>query len=168
MIDNTLKKCNRCKLEFPRMTDYFYRNNRTKDGLSYPCKKCDNLVRTDRQKTKKSHNMPRRCALCHSFFWAALADINKGLRRNGKPGGRYCSVHCQRRSPTTGFKGKSWNGARRGENNPFSKYTEQTIKQVKVLLAQGMRNCDIARLLNVNQITISLVKTGKAWNSITL
>ena len=51
----------------------------------------------------------------------------------------------------------------RGEKNVNSKYTEQQVQEIKNLLSQGMRGCEIARITGVNKYTISDIKRGKSW-----
>lgn len=48
------KKCTQCNQEYPANRNYFYLNNTSKDGLTYKCKKCtqiiNNKIKTRRKK----------------------------------------------------------------------------------------------------------------------
>lgn len=52
------------------------------------------------------------------------------------------------------------------ENHANSKYTRQTILEIKKMLSQGVRNSDICRELGVNKYIVSDVKRGKAWRNV--
>ena len=163
------KICRQCEIEFEASRTFYHTNNRNPDRLSCICKTCDNSNRTIRQKTRASHNVPRRCIECDSFFYASRADMNKCKRNTGQEGGYFCSRKCQYKNISNhscGMIGKSWNGQRQGINNPNAKHSEDTIKQVKILLQQGMRARDIARKININESYISHIKTGRTWASL--
>lgn len=61
-----MKECSTCRGPFPATTDFFYRKNNTKDGLSYDCKTCasaygkkwyrDNKTRKDAQNAQWAKN----------------------------------------------------------------------------------------------------------------
>lgn len=169
------KTCTKCEVTFIASRDFFHTCNRNIDGLCCRCKKCSNLERNERQKSRKSHNIPRHCITCGSFFWAALADINKMIRRTGRQGGIFCSKKCCFLHHTRGFglytngrKGISWEGKRRGSNNPNAKYDEYIIKKAKQLIKNGIRLVDISKELKITQNYLSHIKHGRAWASVVI
>lgn len=48
----TIKRCSKCKQEYPPTTKYFYRNRKHKDGLRSCCKQCDNCQERKEQKSQ--------------------------------------------------------------------------------------------------------------------
>lgn len=53
----------------------------------------------------------------------------------------------------------------RGVDNPQSKLSEETVKEIKKMLSEGKRNCEIVRKLNVNKSSVCNIKRG-AWKHI--
>lgn len=51
----------------------------------------------------------------------------------------------------------------RGVHNPQSKLDEETVRKIKSLLSQGVRNCEISKMFNLNKSTICNIKHGKTW-----
>jgi group I intron endonuclease len=47
-----------------------------------------------------------------------------------------------------------------------SKLTEKEVKEIKLLLIQGIRNMVIAKSYHVSDATISMIKHGKIWSDI--
>lgn len=162
------KTCTKCEIEFSSTTEFFHGNNRAYDRLSSHCKHCNNLERSIRQKFRLSHNIPRRCIVCNTFFWAARADMNKIKRKYGLDGGIFCSRDCQKIHPTRGLgmKGKSWDGRRVGVNNPNAKYDIECIRYAKVLINEGNRLVDISKKINISESYLSLIKSGRVWASV--
>lgn len=54
----------------------------------------------------------------------------------------------------------------RGENNPRAKLTENAVREIRKLLAVGMRQPEIAKMYGVQQHVISRIKTGKRWGHV--
>ncbi len=54
----------------------------------------------------------------------------------------------------------------RGENNGYSKLTNQDVKQIKFLLKNKFKQKEIAILFNVHPSLISYIKSGKIWSHI--
>lgn len=52
----------------------------------------------------------------------------------------------------------------RGANNPASKLSEDKVKNIRNLFAQGMRNVAISKLMGVHHSTISKIRTGGSWS----
>lgn len=51
----------------------------------------------------------------------------------------------------------------RGEQNGSAKLPEQSVLEIKAMLAQGAMGTDLARRFSVSTSTISNIKTGKGW-----
>lgn len=47
-----------------------------------------------------------------------------------------------------------------------SKFTEEDIKQIKTMLKEGYKNKDIAKMYDVNPVTISDIKRGVVWKHV--
>lgn len=56
----------------------------------------------------------------------------------------------------------------KGERHPGHKLSEQTVREIKALMAAGKRNCEISKAFNINKSTICNIKRGTAWSSITI
>ena len=56
----------------------------------------------------------------------------------------------------------------RGENNGKSILTEKDVIKIKTMLANGIRQVDIARLFNVARDRIWHIKEGRQWKHITI
>lgn len=57
---------------------------------------------------------------------------------------------------------------RRGQNNNFSKLTEQQVREIKKMLQDRVRHREIAELYNVTVRTIKAIKSGQNWSHITI
>lgn len=55
----------------------------------------------------------------------------------------------------------------RGERHPGHKLNEETVREIKALIASGKRNCEISKALNINKSTICNIKRGSSWSYIT-
>lgn len=53
-----------------------------------------------------------------------------------------------------------------GEDNYLAKLTNSQVKEIKIKLSQGSRNCDLANEYKVNKNRISAIKTGIIWKHI--
>ena len=166
------RTCGHCLKKFPRTPEHFHSNLVNSYGLSTVCKACSNLYRTIQYRKKAYHHIPRRCKTCDSFFYTTRAHLNKGKRRNNKNWGSFCSIFCARHCPDvnigTGMKGKSWNGRRRGENNPANKYSVELIKEIKILIKTGERNRDIAEKFKMHPSYISNIRRNRIWAHVTI
>jgi hypothetical protein len=54
----------------------------------------------------------------------------------------------------------------KGEETGFAKLTDDKVRQIRLLLAQGKTNLEISRLYGVSAPIISYVKTGKTWRHV--
>lgn len=54
-----------------------------------------------------------------------------------------------------------------GEETRFSKLSKKEVLQMIQLKKEGVRNCDLARMFNVNKTTIRDIVTGRSWNRTT-
>lgn len=54
----------------------------------------------------------------------------------------------------------------KGEGSPNSKLTEQKVKEIKKLLADGLSTRKIAKLFSVGKTIISDIKKGRCWSHI--
>lgn len=50
-----------------------------------------------------------------------------------------------------------------GSKNGQSKLTEDDVRQIRAMLAEGKKQSDIAKLFGVAQGNISMISSGKAW-----
>lgn len=57
---------------------------------------------------------------------------------------------------------------RKGENNNFSKLSEQQVKEIKILLKNKTKQQEIADLYNVKLRTIKAIRSGQNWSHITI
>ena len=55
----------------------------------------------------------------------------------------------------------------RGAGNPKAKLTEVDVREIKLLLAAGARNKDLAEQFGVHPNSISKIKRGEVWPHIT-
>ena len=62
--------------------------------------------------------------------------------------------------PVNSTKGRS------GEQNSMAKYTADTIAKVKAALASGMKGREVARMFDMPEKTVSLIKTGRRWANV--
>lgn len=51
----------------------------------------------------------------------------------------------------------------RGSDRPKSKLTDERVVEIRVALAAGERQCDIAARFRVSHVTIYKISTGEAW-----
>lgn len=133
------------------------------------CKKCDNARRTVSEKNKAYHNHPRRCKTCGSFFYASLASMNKTNKRSSrKNGGSFCSVECMHKSESISFgmKGKSWNGRRKGSNNPAAILNEEKVKNIRMSLMSGDSPLLLANFYGVTRNQIYSIKNYRTWKHV--
>jgi hypothetical protein len=66
-----LKKCSKCKKEFPATSDYFYKNKSKPDGLGYYCKECDkegSKKRYEENREKERERNRKRCKTLKGKF----------------------------------------------------------------------------------------------------
>lgn len=54
----------------------------------------------------------------------------------------------------------------KGSKNGMSKLTEETVREIKKMLSQGMRNVDIAKIFGLDHKHISLIRRGKRWSHV--
>jgi len=59
--------------------------------------------------------------------------------------------------PINSTKGRS------GEKNSMAKYTADTIAKVKAALAAGLKGREVAKMFDMPEKTVSLIKTGRRW-----
>ena len=65
--DTPLKRCSKCKQEFPATPEWFFRNSRKKSGLQYQCKKCKSTGNVyDAAQIPPGET--RRCSECEGIF----------------------------------------------------------------------------------------------------
>lgn len=60
---------------------------------------------------------------------------------------------------------KPW---KKGEESNFVKLTEEQVRQIPDLLKQGMKKCNIAKLFNVKNTTITEITSGRSWKHLNL
>ena len=165
------KTCLSCEVTYVSSSENFSKNIVSYDKLCTYCKKCDNKRRAENEKNRKYHNVPRRCTVCDSFFWASRANMNKVQKTSYKSGGIFCSKKCHTTTNTPrGFnrKGKSWNGKREGENNPNTKYNTKIIIIAKTLMKEGKKCKDISKETGIPIRYLYHIKKGRAWASVTV
>jgi len=62
---------------------------------------------------------------------------------------------------------KKMSEAHRGKKNKLATISENTAMKIRADLANGMRNCDIARKYNVSRNVVSHIKRGQTWKWLT-
>jgi hypothetical protein len=160
--------CATCLQELPRTSDYFSKNIVNHYGLSTICKVCDNHRRNAKEKEHAYHNIPMHCLGCGDFFYTSRAALNKARKRKSSGYGRYCSQPCVKHHGHAGMTGKSWNGRRKGENNPAAILSDNTVFQIKLDLHHGFRNKDVATKYGIKEVHVAQIKSGRCWTHITL
>jgi len=55
-----------------------------------------------------------------------------------------------------------------GENNPRAKLTNDIVREVKRMIAYGWRNKYIAEKLEISRVTVSKIRTGRSWRTVTI
>lgn len=158
------RTCSKCLTTFLATWKYFHKCEVSFDRCAPKCKSCANKERTERWFSKSSHNVHMHCYKCKSFFWQTRAQINKSIRRN--PNAHfYCSIRCGCLD-NAHRKGVSWNGARKGDNNPNAKLNSHIVKMIKEKISAGLKNIEIAKLFNLKYSHISLIRNGRLWSHI--
>jgi NMD protein affecting ribosome stability and mRNA decay len=153
--------CRKCLGLFPRTNDFFSKNLRDSYKLMRVCKVCDNLRRSNKEKERAYHNIPRLCLQCKKKFYASYAGMRKYKKISGKMGGTYCS-NCRGYS----YKGKSWEGKRKGINNPNAILEEKNVKEIKKYLSEDKDIKYLMNLYKVSRSTIYFIKTNRSWTHI--
>lgn len=62
---------------------------------------------------------------------------------------------------------KDRNRQSRGSHRPLSKLTENDVRNIKAMIAQGTPQSQIAEAFGISQPKISRINTGKAWSHLT-
>ena len=163
VIPDGYKKCTLCKAILKESSDYFYHAPCGKNGLNSRCKECSNKLRRERWFNKTSHNVSCRCYKCGTFFYQARATLNRMKRRQKIDNPKTYCPDCPRPS---GRSGMSWEGKRRGENNPNAIMTEREVRLIKKALKNGLTNKEICDLYHEKPSTISQIKLGKRWSHV--
>jgi hypothetical protein len=152
------RTCSKCLQLKEASSDFFHRTSINQIGFTRVCKICDNERRNENERQRKYHNVKRRCKTCEAFFYASLAKLNRGRRKKYKAG-IYCSMSCV---PHFG-RGKSWDGKRKGDNNPNAILTEFSVREIKRKIKEGISLAMISRIFNVKPCTIYCIKANKTW-----
>ena len=63
-------------------------------------------------------------------------------------------------------KGRSNKSDRRGERNTQARLTEVGVKEIRILLSKGYKQSQIAEQFNINNTTVSNIKTRHTWRHI--
>lgn len=64
------------------------------------------------------------------------------------------------------MKGRQRSPDQRGENNPRAKLTDDRVREIRRLIADGLTNVTIAPLFGVSHATISLIRLGRFWKHV--
>jgi predicted DNA-binding protein (UPF0251 family) len=64
-------------------------------------------------------------------------------------------------------KGRSFNKSYRGERIPASKLTADDVRLIDALLAEDLKQSEIARKFEVSRNTINSIALGRTWKHIT-
>jgi len=156
--------CRKCLIEYKCTNENFHVNNRLPKKFNIYCKICDNKRRSESEKEKKYHNLPKRCAICESFFYISLAYVNKRLKMKNYNNNFYCSRKCVSKH-TKHFK---WNGKRQGSLNPSAKLSEDKVREIKLFLKDGFTLIDLHTKYNVSLSTLKNIKYSRTWTHITV
>jgi len=156
---NGIRTCNKCLKEYPLDKNYFHHDNKNTPNFFSICKFCNNKIRRERWLKKLSHNHKKICKKCGSFFWAALLQINKA-RRAGRKDVFYCSKICRN------SRAWSWQGKRKGSNNPNCKLNEEKVRQIKSKILLGQKPSTLSEEFNISKRVIYSIKKGIAWKHV--
>jgi hypothetical protein len=58
--------------------------------------------------------------------------------------------------------------SREGSKHYLAKLNEEKVKEIKIMIRDGISTVEIAKMFNVCQSNISLIKTGKRWNHVSI
>jgi hypothetical protein len=158
--EQDMKECHTCRKVYQNPSQYFFKDVTQPYGLCKICKACD-MERQNRKRLERAYfNVPINCITCNKRFFTARCRLNQG-KKIGSNFGKYC-LEC---SPLmTGLIKKSWNGRRRGSNNPSAKYDESFVKNIKEMIEKGLRNKDIASEFGVKPTYVSHIRTKRIWS----
>lgn len=56
----------------------------------------------------------------------------------------------------------------RGENHYFAKITNETARQVKIMLKNGVKRKEISKVLNVSMSTVNQIAVNRVWKLVTI
>lgn len=163
------KRCKFCKVVKKINTENFHRTFKGDDKhlqLS-TCRICSNKRRYQYEKDRKNFNYPVICMYkqCKKTFYVTIT-----MKRKNKQ--KWCSQECyfndEENANPCFKKGWSWNGKRKGINNPMNKYSIDMIIEIKKRLKNGDRVIDISNDFNINYSTISAIKFNNTWKHISI
>lgn len=55
----------------------------------------------------------------------------------------------------------------RGERHSRSKLTDQAVREIRALIASGVRQAEVARMMSIDQSAVSRANSGKRWGHVT-
>lgn len=179
-ITNCLKVANRkdvCEMHYYRMRrngDYYHKKS------SNPTRPIDFKVDENNCFIVTSH-----VAYSHGYFMTKINGIRKSIHRlvyeecfGEIPEGLVVRHKCDVRgciNPEHLELGTqhdnvmdtvSRNRTLRGIKHPQCKLDEETVREIKSMLAGGLRNCEISKKLNLHKSTICNIKHGNNWSHI--
>jgi len=123
----------------------------------------NNILENFQMMTKGDHTILHHTGLKHSERTKQL------IRENhiGMLGLNHSEKTKKKQSKTRKEKFKNGELSIIGENNPNSILTEQKVIQIRIDLKEGiLTQTEIAKMFNVKQNTISLIKLRKTWKHI--
>ena len=129
-------------------------------------------VRVSKTKTRDEHRIIMEQALGRSLNSDEVVHHKDGNRRNNDLNNLEVMTraeHLQHHRPS--YKKRTWTEFDRAsysrkfsrENHPQSKITESIAAEIKLCIASGDRNCDIARRFGLSNTIISHIRHGKRW-----
>jgi DNA-binding NarL/FixJ family response regulator len=71
-------------------------------------------------------------------------------------------MHAKGRGPLR----DGWGGRRCGENNPFAKLSDDQVRAIRRLSADGLKSPAIAGNFGVSPATVRDVLTGRGWSHV--
>jgi hypothetical protein len=108
-----------------------------------------------------------KCCLAHRVLWELEGREFAEVLRHKCDNPGCCNIdHLEPGTVADNNNDKMERGRFRpnnGSKNGQSKLTEDDVRQIKAMLAEGRKQRDIAKAFNTVPHNISMIKTGRAW-----
>ena len=109
-----------------------------------------------------------KCCLAHRVLWELEGREPAEVLRHKCDNPACCNIdHLEAGTVADNNRDKMERGRFRpnnGSKNGQSKLTEDDVRQIRVMLAEGWKQKDVAKVFGVVSPLISMINTGKAWS----
>jgi Helix-turn-helix len=132
---------NKAKTQAQNLLNYAVRTGQMSRG---PCEKCGTTerVHAHHDDYREPYRVHWLCYLCHKAGHPVSAE-DKKVKFEGAQRGDF-----------------------RGEQNTYSKLTNEQIRQIRACLKAGMSQENIGKAFGITQTTVSKIKTGITWSHV--